>query len=111
MTEDDAQPADGPAPFDAGEPSGEADPDMMLSPGPAQAVSDAMGTLVRTLTGYPDTLPLQAMQVYRGGPTIEHVVREEIRPLLKAWLDAHLPAITERLVNEQLEQIAGRVVR
>ena len=29
--------------------------------------------------------------VHRGGPTIEDLVREEIRPLLKDWLDTHLP--------------------
>jgi uncharacterized protein len=37
-------------------------------------------------------------------------VREEIRPLLKSWLDANLPPIVERLVRTEIERVVGRVV-
>jgi cell pole-organizing protein PopZ len=47
--------------------------------------------------------------VYRGGPTIEDLVRAEIRPVLKSWLDNYLPEIVERLVRMEIERVAGRV--
>jgi hypothetical protein len=46
--------------------------------------------------------------VSRAGPTIEDVVREEIRPLLKDWLDQHLPPLVERLVRAEIERVVGR---
>jgi hypothetical protein len=43
--------------------------------------------------------------------TLEDVVRELLRPLLKQWLDAHLPAIVDAQVQAEIERIArgGRV--
>lgn len=46
--------------------------------------------------------------VTRGGPTLEDMVREEMRPMLKAWLDAHLPATVERLVRAEIERVMSR---
>ncbi|MBX9701526.1 MAG: DUF2497 domain-containing protein, partial [Acetobacteraceae bacterium] len=48
--------------------------------------------------------------VSRGGPTIEDVVREEIRPMLKDWLDQHLPPLVERLVRAEIERVVGRAL-
>ena len=39
---------------------------------------------------------------------IEQVVREELRPLLKEWLDQNLPSVVERLVKQELERMASR---
>ena len=44
----------------------------------------------------------------RGGPTLEDMVREELRPLLKTWLDTNLPALVERLVRAEIERVVGR---
>jgi hypothetical protein len=52
----------------------------------------------------------RASQVHRGGPTIEDLVREEIRPILKDWLDNHLPPLVERLVRAEIERVVGRAV-
>jgi hypothetical protein len=49
-------------------------------------------------------------QVYRGGPSIEDVVREEIRPILKDWLDTHLPPLVERLVRAEIERVVNRAL-
>ncbi|MXP63830.1 DUF2497 domain-containing protein [Roseomonas sp. M0104] len=43
-----------------------------------------------------------------GGPSIEDVVREELRPLLKAWLDEHLPAIVEQHVKAEIARVTGQ---
>ena len=46
--------------------------------------------------------------IQRNGLSIEDVVREEVRPLLKAWLDMHLPPLVERLVQAEIERVVSR---
>ena len=53
---------------------------------------------------------LTLSQVWTGGPTIEDIVREELRPLLKQWLDTNLPPLVERLVRTEIERVVGRAV-
>jgi cell pole-organizing protein PopZ len=38
--------------------------------------------------------------------TLEDVVRELLRPLLKAWLDEHLPGIVQARVDAEVERIS-----
>ncbi len=47
----------------------------------------------------------------RDGRTLEDVVRELLRPLLKQWLDDNLPRIVQDTVQSEVERIArgGRV--
>jgi len=45
-----------------------------------------------------------------AGRTLEDVVRELLNPLLKAWLDEHLPTIVQAKVEEEVERIARRRV-
>jgi cell pole-organizing protein PopZ len=41
-----------------------------------------------------------------GAVTLEQITRELLKPLLRSWLDAHLPALVERLVQEEVERLA-----
>jgi uncharacterized protein len=41
--------------------------------------------------------------------TLEEIVHDALRPLLRAWLDAHLPGIVERLVQEEIRSLVGEV--
>ena len=50
----------------------------------------------------------RALTTHRGGPSIEDVVREEIRPLLREWLDQNLPALVEQLVRSEIARIIER---
>ena len=43
-----------------------------------------------------------------GGVTIEDIVRYEVLPLLRAWIDKYLPGIVERLLQKELEKISAR---
>ena len=47
----------------------------------------------------------------RSAPTIEDVVRSELRPLLKSWLDENLPGLVERLVRAEIEKLVSRSLR
>ena len=70
----------------------------------AAAASASIGALIRTLASE------RTMATHRGGPTIEDLVREEMRPLLKEWLDTHLAPLVERLVRAEIERVVGRGV-
>jgi uncharacterized protein len=76
----------------------------LVAPEAAAAAVASVGALVRTLTAE------RSMQVHTGGPTIEDIVREELRPLLKQWLDTNLPPMVERLVRTEIERVVGRAV-
>jgi uncharacterized protein len=43
-----------------------------------------------------------------GSDTLEGLVREMLRPMLKEWLDANLPEVVERLVAKEVARISGR---
>ena len=42
----------------------------------------------------------------RNERTLEDVVSEILRPMLKTWLDEHLPEIVERLVRADIERVS-----
>lgn len=69
--------------------------DGILSPPTANAAAGALARLAGTLR-VTDT----------PGQTVEGVVRELLKPMLKEWLDKNLPAIVEARVEAELERIA-----
>lgn len=90
-----------PAPM-ASPASPEPPPSTLVAPAAAAAAASSVGALLRTLASERTTA------TSRGGPTIEDLVRDEIRPLLKEWLDTHLPPLVERLVRAEIERVVGR---
>ena len=90
-----------PAPASVGREAAAAAPSL-VAPAAAAAAATSVGALMRTLAAE------RSAAVSRGVVTIEDLVREEIRPLLKAWLDNHLPPVVERLVQAEIERVVGR---
>lgn len=78
--------------------------ESLLAPAAAAAAAASVGQLLRAVSAE------RGSAVTRGGPTIEDVVREELRPLLKDWLDQHLPPLVERLVRAEIERVVGRAL-
>jgi uncharacterized protein len=74
----------------------------LVGPAAAAATATSVEGLIRALAAS------RTSQVYRGGPTIEDLVREELRVLLKGWLEDNLPQIVERLVRAEIEKLVGR---
>jgi cell pole-organizing protein PopZ len=68
-------------------------------------ITSALGSLVRGVSEE------RSVAVSRGGVTLEDIVREEIRPVLKAWLDANLPSLVERVVRAEIERVIDRTKR
>jgi cell pole-organizing protein PopZ len=75
------------------EPPVRADEPLLGAPASSSAAS-AFGALERSVL-----MPA-------GGRTLEDVVREMLRPMLKTWLDENLPAIVEAQVSAEVERIA-----
>jgi hypothetical protein len=60
----------------------------------ADSAASAFGNLAR------------AVSMPSDGKSLEDVVRELLRPLLKAWLDEHLPEIVQARVDAEVARIA-----
>jgi cell pole-organizing protein PopZ len=75
----------------------------LVAPAAAAAAAAARGELSRAVT------PDRTAGISRSpGLTIEDMVREELRPMLKEWLDLHLPPLVERLVRAEIERVVAQ---
>lgn len=81
--------------------------DRLVEAGSAKSAVDAfreLRALARTREEAEEP-PGARMPLGDVGRTLEDVVRDELRPLLKAWLDRHLPPLVERLVHKEIRRI------
>ena len=82
----------------------DADTTPIASSETVTAASNSVGALKKALSE-------RHAQIYKATAiSLEEIVREEVRPMLKDWLDAHLPAIVERLVRAEIERVVAREV-
>ena len=69
----------------------------LLSTETSAAVDSAFNTLAHTV-------------LVQNARTLEDLVKEMLRPMLKAWLDDNLPGMVERLVRSEIERVSrGRM--
>lgn len=100
-----ASPATAPVPA-APVPAAPAEESALIGAAAAGAAGASL-TALRAATGAAAALPARPETlVGYANLTLEQMVREEIRPLLRAWLDENLPPLVERLVKAELERIA-----
>jgi cell pole-organizing protein PopZ len=70
---------------------------QLISNSTSAAVDSAFNTLAQTV-------------LVQNARTLEDLVREMLRPLLKSWLDDNLPGMVERLVRAEIERVSrGRI--
>jgi cell pole-organizing protein PopZ len=74
-------------------------PAPLIGASAADQAAQHLGALIRTVSAN------RAVSVSSNGPTLEEIVRNEMRPLLKAWLDANLPSLVERIVRAEIERL------
>jgi cell pole-organizing protein PopZ len=65
----------------------------LISAATSAAVDSAFNALAQTV-------------LVQNGRTLEDLVRELLRPMLKAWLDDNLPNMVERLVRAEIERVS-----
>ena len=63
----------------------------LLSREATAAIGSAFNTLTET--------------VKKHEPSLEDVVRETLRPMLKSWLDENLPRVVEGMVQAEIERV------
>jgi uncharacterized protein len=68
-------------------------PPQLLSRETSAAVDSAFNTLAQTV-------------LVQNARTLEDLVREMLRPMLKSWLDENLPGMVERLVRAEIERVS-----
>ena len=68
-------------------------PRPLISTSTSAAVDSAFNTLAHTV-------------LVQNARTLEDLVREMLRPLLKSWLDDNLPGMVERLVRAEIERVS-----
>jgi uncharacterized protein len=61
-----------------------------------------------TRTAFESLSALIVKPQVHGSDTLEGLVREMIRPMLKEWLDARLPEVVEAMVAKEISRISGR---
>lgn len=57
---------------------------------------------------FPKPKPVAAPEAVTDSTTVEGLVREALRPMLKEWLDANLPAIVDKHVEAEVQRIASK---
>ena len=65
----------------------------LLSSATSTAVNSAFNALAQTV-------------LVQNARTLEDLVKEMLRPLLKTWLDDNLPGLVERLVRTEIERVS-----
>jgi cell pole-organizing protein PopZ len=65
----------------------------LLSSNTASAVDSAFNSLANTVLG-------------NNARTLEDLVKEMLRPMLKGWLDDNLPGLVERIVRAEIERVS-----
>jgi uncharacterized protein len=78
-------------------------PDGLVGDKVANEIANTVGSLVRSVSAE------RAVGIGRPGVTIEDLVREEVKPVLKAWLDSHLPSLVERVVRAEIGRVVDRM--
>ncbi len=99
------EPAEVAASFTAAEVTASAPPEEPLVSEPAAAAAASSFGRLSAAAARPPAMAMPA-----AGRTLEDVVRDMLRPMLKSWLDENLGAIVQQRVDEEVQRIArGRV--
>jgi cell pole-organizing protein PopZ len=85
-------------------PSEQARISELMSASAATVATGAFAKLSQALQRTPE----EASVADRSGRTVEQFIEDIARPMLKDWLDEHLPAIVEQLVQKEIQKLSRR---
>lgn len=78
--------------------------DGLVSDQAAQAAAAALKPIVESAHRN-EPMPHIPSPGMRSGATVEDLIMESLRPMLKAWLDEHLPTIVQKIVEKEVKRI------
>lgn len=70
----------------------------------SEALSESMQALQGLDSISNDTLQ-EVKHAFTGGKTLEVLMSDILRPMLKEWIDANLPSLVKVIVNDQVEKV------
>ena len=79
--------------------------------GAATSAFDRLNQVVEERKAAPaaaEPAAMPAMALGAGGKTIEDLVKEMLRPMLKEWIDRSLPPMVEQLVEREIARLTRR---
>ena len=79
----------------------------LVSEASADAARQSLEALAAAVTPAAAAAPAAAALV-ANGRTMEDVVLDALRPMLKDWLDTNLPPLVETMVAKEIGRITGR---
>jgi cell pole-organizing protein PopZ len=84
------------------------DSDSAMAANPAPAREERGSLMSQTTTAAVDSAfnALAQTVLAQNARTLEDLVREMLRPMLKSWLDDNLPSMVERLVRAEIERVS-----
>lgn len=71
--------------------------------------SSTQAAALGSLSKLAKKMPVNSTRSY-DGITLEDIVREMLHPMLREWMDDHLPPMVERIVQKELEKLARRAL-
>jgi len=78
----------------------------LMSSSTLSASVAALNTLRDSMNASPPPVATKTQDVgFRSGTTVEDLVVESLKPMLKEWLDTNLPGIVERLVQREISKL------
>jgi cell pole-organizing protein PopZ len=78
----------------------------LMSGGSSAAAASAFAQLEQEMSVPPRPSAAGAAPARGGSLTVEQLVMDAVRPLLKDWLDQNLPGMVEDLVKAEIERVA-----
>lgn len=78
--------------------------DGLVSEAAANAAAAALKPIVDS-TQKDLSIPRVASPEMRNGNTVEDLLLEALRPMLKSWLDENLPLIVQKIVEKEVKRI------
>ena len=77
-----------------------------VAPGRIAPLAAAFDDLRREITQLRENLNEQQSSPALGQKELEDLIARIAQPMLRAWLDAHLPPLAERLIREEIEKLS-----
>ncbi len=111
LTKEESEPESEPEPETApaaAEPAAEpeSDDERLVSTDAADAASKPFADLARVAE--PEPAPATGPTFGDSGRTVEDLVMELMRPMLREWLDDNLPTLVDRLVQKEIRHLVRR---
>lgn len=111
------EPFDPPEDLDFAEPEPQPDPTpepVAATPEPEPVVHEPLAPAAPLLSQQTDSAvssafaDLASTMLSGNARTLEDLVQDMLRPMLKSWLDENLPTMVEKMVREEIERVARR---